>query len=273
MKGAPQAPPPESNASAHTAAEDSNAPAPQADVPPPSDAAELLRIAGLRRRADAALVELEGGWASGLSRHWADILVFGGIAVLLARLVFVIWAARHPQPPVPHARIDLAAFAVLQLDDVAKMAVQADTLREKLVGRYLVRPVRAKSPIDSSSVGPASLTASLLAGRHILPLQLSAGAAPDSLRAGDIADLLLSPATPAQGGSPVFVQRVPVLAVSAAGEGMRVVVAVDRGQLDALAPRLGTSRVFVLTGGGREPTAPAVARDTGRTVADSTAGR
>jgi hypothetical protein len=49
---------------------------------------------------------------------------------------------------------------------------------------------------------------------------------------------------------------------------MRVVVAVDRGQLDALAPRIGSSRIFVLTGGGT----PAMARDTGRTPADSTAG-
>jgi hypothetical protein len=65
------------------------------------------------------------------------------------------------------------------------------------------------------------------------------------------------------------VQGVPVLAATAAGEGMRVVVAVDRGQLDALAPRIGSSRVFVLTGGGG---APATVRDTGPTPADSTGG-
>ncbi|HEX8670659.1 MAG TPA: hypothetical protein VF710_02170 [Longimicrobium sp.] len=213
--------------------------------------------------------ELEREWISWLSRHWADIVVLAGAVVLIARLVFVIWA---PPRPVPRARTDLSAFAVLQLRDVAPLEGKADSLRKKLVGRYLVRPVRARTPIDSSSLGPASLTARVLAGRHVLPLQLAAGAAPDSLRAGVFADLLLSPAAPAAGASALFVQRVPVLAVSAAGEGMRVVVAVDRGQLDALAPRLGTSRVFVLSGGGGEAAAPPTPRDSAGTPADSTGG-
>jgi len=245
---------------------------PRAEVSRPQGAPKLRSPAELQSAADAMLPELEREWSSWMSRHWADVVVLVGAVVLIARLAFVIWAARQPQPPVPRARIDLAAFTVLQLDDMARVDGQADTLREKLVGRYLVRPVRAQSSIDSSSLGPASLTARLLAGKHVLSLQLAPGAAPDSLRAGMIADLLLSPAAPAQGASPAFVQRVPVLAVSAAGEGMRVMVALDRGQLDALAPRIGTSRVFVLTGGGEAPAAPMVARDSARTAADSTGG-
>lgn len=213
-----------------------------------------------------------GGRNSTLTRRWPDLLAGVAAVILLPRLVYVLWTAPYAEKPEPTASRGLPAFTVLQLDHMARMDGQADTLRERLVGRYLVRPVRAQSPITPSSLGPASLSAALLEGRHVLPLQLAAGAAPDSLRAGEIADLLLSPSAPAQGGTPAFVQRVPVLAVSATAEGMRVVVAVDRAQLDALAPRIGTSRVFVLTGGGPAPAVPTVARDPAPAPPDSATG-
>lgn len=205
-----------------------------------------------------------------LTRHWPDILVVLASVTLLPWLVVVLAGVvgRDRPAPEPIASADLTAFTVLQAEHMAKLEGKADSLRKKLAGHYLLRAIAKGSPVRAAELGPASLSPALLQGRHVLPLQLVAGAAPDSLRAGTIADLLLSPATPTPGASPVFVQRVPVLAVTAAGEGVRVVVAVDRAQLDALAPRIGSSRVFVLTGGG----APALARDTGRAPADSTGG-
>ncbi|HEX8209863.1 MAG TPA: hypothetical protein VF584_06715 [Longimicrobium sp.] len=254
------------------------------DVPPdalPSTFASGETAAGenghrarLKVRVETARQEAERGLNSRLTRHWPDVLAVTAVVALVARVAYVLMtgAGREKPAHLPLAYADLPAFTVLQLGHMAPLEGKADLLRKKLAGRFLLRPVRKGSPVREAVLAPASLAASLLQGRHVLPLQLPAGAAPDSLRAGDLANLLLSPATPAPGASPVFVQRVPVLAVSAAGDGMRVVVAVDRGQLDALAPRLGTSRVFVLAGGGAEPAAPTTARDSVRTPADSTAG-
>ncbi len=223
--------------------------------------------AALRASVENAKRVVGRGRTGALTRHWADILVLLAAVTLLPRLVHVLWTRPDRDEPHPVALGDLPAFSVLQLEDMAKLAGKADTLRKKAAGRYLLRAVPKGSPVRAADLGPASVTPALLRERHLLPLQLAAGAAPDSLRAGTIADLLLSPSE--QGGTPAFVQRVPVLAVSASAEGMRVVVAVDRGQLDALAPRIGSSRVFVLTGGGG---APAVARDTSHTPADSAGG-
>ncbi|HEY0151807.1 MAG TPA: hypothetical protein VGB92_07415 [Longimicrobium sp.] len=208
------------------------------------------------------------GRNSALTRRWLDILALMAVLALVARIGYLLTVDRTPPPPMPVAGTDLPAFTVLQSEHMPELQGAADTARTKLFGRYLTRPVRKGAPVRAAELGPPTMTTELLAGRWFISLQLTPGAAPDSLRAGDIADLLLSPAGP-QGGIPALVQRVPVLAVSGAGEGMRVVVAVDRGQLDALAPRLGTSRIFVLK---RGPAAPATARDSVPAPADSTVG-
>lgn len=223
----------------------------------------------LRAEVEEAKRVVGRGSNGALTRHWADVLAVIAAGAVVPRVAYLLMADPGKPPLVPHAAADLPAFTVLQPRHLAKLDGEADAARAKLLGRYLARPVRARSPIDSASLGPASLTAALLAGRHVLPLQLPAGAAPDSLRAGAIADLLLSPAAPAPGASPVFVQRVPVLAVAPAGEGMRVVLAVDRAQLDSLAPRVGTSRVYVLMGG--DARMPPARQDAARKPRDGTA--
>lgn len=231
--------------------------------------ARAAEEAALRADVERARREVEHGRTGTLTRRWPDIVAVLAAVILLGRVAHVLWTG--PDEPTRElvAGADLTAFTVLQVDQMVKLDGKADSLRKKLAGRYLLRSIQKGSPVRPADVGPATVTPALLRGRHVLPLQLAPGAAPDSLRAGAIADLLLSPATPQPGATPAFVQRVPVLAASPAGEGMRVVVAVDRAQLDALAPRIGTSRVFVLTGGG----APAVtARDTTRAPAASEGG-
>jgi hypothetical protein len=224
-------------------------------------------LAALRASVENAKRVVGPGRNSALTRRWLDILALMAVLAVVARIGYLLTVDRTP-PPVPVAGADLPAFTVLQPEHMPELQGAADTARTKLFGRYLTRPVRKGAPVRAAELGPPSVTTELLAGKWFISLQLTPGAAPDSLRAGDIADLLLSPAGP-QGGTPVLVERVPVLAVSGAGEGMRVVVAVDRGQLDALAPRLGTSRIFVLK---RGPAAPATARESVPAPADSTVG-
>lgn len=189
--------------------------------------------------AEEALRDVERGWHSRASRHWPDLLLAVGVSILLVRIAFLVAGAwqREPGPEV-RARVDLPAFTVLRPEHLAR-----DSGAKPLEGRYLLRPVEAKSPIRPADLGPANLRSAQLANRYALPLQLTPGAAPDSVRAGMTATLLLSPAVPGAAAPGLIVDHVPVLASTAT----QVVVAVTRAQLDSLAPRLGTSRVFLLT--------------------------
>lgn len=194
--------------------------------------------------ADEALRDVERGWHSRASRHWPDLLLALGALILALRLAFVAWDAwqRKPAPEV-RARWDLPAFTLLRPEHLAR-----DSGTKRLEGRYLLHPVRAKSPIRPADLGPASLGPKQLANRYALPLQLTPGTAPDSVRAGMVATLLLSPSVPGATAPGLVVDGVPVLAATG---GTQAVVAVTRAQLDSLTPRLGTARVFLLT-----PTTP-----------------
>ncbi|HEX8360256.1 MAG TPA: hypothetical protein VF613_09115 [Longimicrobium sp.] len=88
---------------------------------------------------------------------------------------------------------------------------------------------------------PAKEPPALPDGRLALPLVVAPGATPDSLRAGMLATLVVSPAEPT--GSALIMDSVPVLAA----RGERVVLAVTRAQLESLAPQLGSARIIVLT--------------------------
>jgi hypothetical protein len=192
------------------------------------------------RDADEALREIERGWRSRASRHWPDLLLGAGLLILIARFAFVAVDARQRKPePEVRARFDLPAFTVLRAGHLAR-----DSGARPLEGRYLLRPVQAKSPVRSADLGPAYLGSAQLANRYALPVQLTAGASPDSLRPGTIATLLLSPAAAGATAPALIIHDVPVLASTS---GTQAVVAVTRAQLDSVAPRLGTSRVFILT--------------------------
>lgn len=200
------------------------------------------------RDAGEALHDVERGWHSRRSRHWADVLVVLGGLILLARFAFVaVGAWRRTPPPEVRARFDLPAFTVLRPEHLASDRGVADSVARRVEGRYLLRAVRARSPI-ADALGPATLTPALLAGRSALPLVVASGAAADSPRAGTVASLVVSPAEAGPSATGLIVERVPVLSATphAAG-GTRVVVAVTRAQLQSMAPRLGSSRIFVLT--------------------------
>jgi hypothetical protein len=199
--------------------------------------------------AGEALQDAAQSWHPWWSRHWADVLVIAGGLILVARFVFVAMGAwqRQPRPEV-RARFDLPAFTVLRPEHLARDSGVADAAARRVEGRYLLRGVRARSPIHADALGPATLIPALLAGRSALPLLVAPGAAPDSLRAGMVASLVVSPAEGGASESGLIIDRVPVLSATAqAAGGTRVVVAVTRAQLQSLAPRLGSARVFVLT--------------------------
>ncbi len=104
-----------------------------------------------------------------------------------------------------------------------------------LLARFAFVALGALRPVPEPPARPE------LAGRSALPLQLAPGGAPDSPRAGMAGTLVLSPAS---AGAPALVlERIPVLAT----DEDRVIVAVTRAQLDSLAPRLGTSRAYLVS--------------------------
>lgn len=192
--------------------------------------------------ADEALQDVERGLHSWAKRHWADILVPAAGLALLVRFAFVAAGALWP-PPAPRARLDLPAFTVLRAEHVKGAA---DSVAKRLAGRYLLRPVRAGSLIRRDDLGPATLAGPLLAGRRALPLLLPAGAVTQPLKAGMLADLVVSPTDPAARPA-LIVERAPVLAATPAADGgAHVVFAVTRPQLDSLAPWLGSARIFAL---------------------------
>lgn len=193
--------------------------------------------------ADEALQDVERGLNSWAKRHWADILVPAAGLALLVRFAFVAAGALWP-PPAPRARLDLPAFTVLRAEHVKGAA---DSVAKRLAGRYLLRPVRAGSLIRADDLGPAALAGPLLAGRRALPLVLPAGAVTQPLKAGMLADLVVSPADPAAARPGLIVERAPVLAATPAADGgAHVVFAVTRPQLDSLARWLGSARIVVL---------------------------
>ena len=228
-------------------------------APPATGAAGLVarKHAELKREAASLLREVEHAWGTPWTRHWADVLVIAAL-LALGSLAYVRTTRAAP-PEEVRARVDLPAFALLGAEHLDSGI--DDSAARKLVGRYLLRPLRARAPVRAADLGPASLRPELLNGRHALALQLAPGAAPDSLRAGTIASVLLSPAAAGAGAPALVVDRVPVLAAAPAPDGgARVVLGVTRAQLDSIGPRIGSSRVFLLTGDDPTPDWPVPVR-------------
>lgn len=215
----------------------------------------------IQTRARDAVARVEREYSGWMSRHWADVLVLGGGVVLIARLLHVIATARGaPVAPEVRAARDLPAYALLRPADLRADAGLPPDSVARVFGRYLVHPLRAGSPIRAVDVGPASVTSTMLQGRYTLPLQITPGSAPDSLRAGDVVHALATATDASVQTSGMVLHDIPVLAVTPIEGGTRVVVAVTGAQLERLGSVLGSSRVHLMGGGNARSSVPAAAR-------------
>jgi hypothetical protein len=179
-----------------------------------------------------------------LSRHWLDLVILCGVAVVIAL------ALRDPPKPrtVPAAQalVPVGAFQVLRDAHVTDSTRKASTgagRRDGLPGRVTLRPLKAGEAVAEADLGPR-MAPDALAGLAVLSLSTLPARAPAVPQEGSRVGVVLSPRTPGTGGA--VLRDVLVLSAAQTDTTLRVVVAVPEADLPLAAALLGSSDVHLV---------------------------
>jgi hypothetical protein len=147
---------------------------------------------------------------------------------------------------------DLPAYHQIEESDVRRARItgqhgDAVVVRESVLGRYTLTPVKQDEQFQSDALGPILSTGSL-AGLGIVAIEPSVEVAlAGNLARGDRVNLLLSATDPSQRQASIALRGVLVVDVRPAGErGSTVVLGLTENDQTALLLALGTSRVVVV---------------------------
>ncbi|HYR06329.1 MAG TPA: hypothetical protein VEQ60_01095 [Longimicrobium sp.] len=180
-----------------------------------------------------------------LSRHWLDLVVLCGVA-----LVVGLALRDPPKPrtaPVAQALVPVGAFQVLRdvhVTDSTRAPSTGTGRRDGLPGRVTLRPLKPGEAVVEADLGPR-MAPEALAGRAVLSLSTLPARAPAPPQAGSRVGVVLSPRTPGTGGGAVL-RDVLVLSVAQTDTTLRVVVAVPEADLAPAAALLGSSDVHLV---------------------------
>jgi hypothetical protein len=183
--------------------------------------------------------------ASWVVRHWLDLAVIIGLAVMIGLI-----RRDPPKPrtvPVAQALVPVGAFQVLRdvhvTDSTRKPSAGAGR-RDGLPGRVALRPLKAGEAVTEADLGPR-MAPDALVGRAVLSLSTLPARAPALPQAGSRVGVVLSPRTPGTGGG-VVLRDVLVLSAAQTDTTLRVVVAIPEADLPAAAALLGNSDVHLV---------------------------
>ena len=198
--------------------------------------------------ATGASREVKPARGSPLARHWLDLLLLAGLA-LLAWLAFVREPPGTAKASYLRASEPVAAFQVLtrtQLGDtLARPPKDAVTTLAAAEGRVVLRALKRGDAITAADLGP-SVPRAALAGRSVLSLTTPAARTPVVPRAGDRVTLLLSSRAPGAVSGAVLRDAL-VLSAAPKDSVVSLVVALPRGDLPTVAALLGSSEVHVVS--------------------------